>query len=395
MSSVPPGGWDPDDTGAVPVGPEPEYTGTGTGGAGSGGWGEEPRTEPFAIAALVWAIVSIVLPIVGTIVAFVLAAKASDSIRRSQGTRSGTNLVNAARIVAGAVIALWAIGLVVFLATRDDGNTSNVATPTQPTATSTTLPASTTTRPLVTTTTLAPATTTAPAAPTTSVGPTLPPVTTVAPPPPTTQAPPVTTTTAPPTTTTSPEQGEEVRITQKLLVSGSNNQKIGPSNRGLPDDERVSVTYVVGQPLVIQWGINNGAPPLPTGTADCPATPPPPSPSSTTTSAPASTTTTAPSSSTTAPTSTTVPAANATAQLARTEAWKILNVIEADIKNGRLNITGVQLIGTYPIEGAADGDLDVVQVFYTNAGVLGNRPATKSFVAPPADDVQCLNPAFH
>ena len=393
MSSVPPGGWDPDDTGAVPVGPEPEYTGTGTGGAGSGGWGEEPRTEPFAIAALVWAIVSIVLPIVGTIVAFVLAAKASDSIRRSQGTRSGTNLVNAARIVAGAVIALWAIGLVVFLATRDDGNTSNVATPTQPTATSTTLPASTTTRPLVTTTTLAPVTTTAPAAPTTSVGPTLPPVTTVAPPPPTTQAPPVTTTTAPPTTTTSPEQGEEARITQKLLVSGSNNQKIGPSNRGLPADERVSVTYVVGQPLVIQWGINNGAPPLPTGTADCPSTPPPPTPSSTTTLVPASTTTLVPSS-TTSPTGTTVPASNATAQLARTEAWKILNVIAADIRNGRLNITGVQLIGTYPIEGADDGDLDVVQVFYTNAGVLGPRQATKSFQTPPADDVQCLNPAF-
>ena len=391
MSSVPPGGWDPDDTGAVPVGPEPEPTGTG--GAGSGGWGEEPRTEPFAIAALVWAIVSIVLPIVGTIVAFVLAAKASDSIRRSQGTRSGTNLVNAARIVAGAVIAFWAIGLVVFLATRDDGNTSNVATPTQPTATSTTLLPSTTTRPLVTTTTLAPVTTTAPAAPTTSIGPTLPPVTTVAPPPPTTAAPPVTTTpvttTVPPTTTTSPEQAEEARITQKLLVSGTNNQKIGPSNRGLPDDERVSVTYVVGQPLVIQWGINNGAPPLPTGTADCPSPP-----SSTTTTAPSSTTTTAPSSSTTSPTGTTVPPSNATAQLARTEAWKILNVIGADIRNGRLNITGVQLIGTYPIEGADDGDLDVVQVFYTNAGVLGPRQATKSFQTPPADDVQCLNDAF-
>ena len=87
MSSVPPGGWDPDDTGAVPVGPEPEPTGAG--GAGSGGWGEAPRTEPFAIAALVWAIVSIILPIVGTIVALVLAARAADSIRRSGGTRSG------------------------------------------------------------------------------------------------------------------------------------------------------------------------------------------------------------------------------------------------------------------------------------------------------------------
>src|SRR5262249_3936651 len=128
MSSTPPGGWGPDDTGAVPVGPEPEPTGVG--GQGSGGWGEAPRTEPLAIAALVWAVVSIVLPVVGTIVAFVLAARASDSIRRSRGTRSGRNLVDAARITAGVVIALWAIGGIVWIATRnDDSGSSNVAVP--------------------------------------------------------------------------------------------------------------------------------------------------------------------------------------------------------------------------------------------------------------------------
>jgi hypothetical protein len=54
----------------------------------------------------------------------------------------------------------------------------------------------------------------------------------------------------------------------------------------------------------------------------------------------------------------------------------------------------VQLIGTFPIEGAIEGEVDVVQVFYTNADVLGNWPASKAFQAPPADTVQCLNPAF-
>src|SRR3954469_5840479 len=117
MAQVPP--WDPDDTGGVPVGPEPEPTGAGGGGSGGaggaggsggggsgpGGWGEEPRTEPFAIAAMVWAVVSIVIPVIGTIIAFVLAQKASDSIRESQGTRKGDGLVTGARVVAGVVLA--------------------------------------------------------------------------------------------------------------------------------------------------------------------------------------------------------------------------------------------------------------------------------------------------
>src|ERR1041384_6874140 len=120
-----------DDTGAVPVGPEPEPTGAG-GPGGPGGWGEA-RVEPFAIAALVWAVVSIVIPVIGTIVAFVLAAKAADTIRRSRGERTGTQYVTAARIVAGAVLALWIIGGIAFLALRDDGGSDdNVAVPTQP-----------------------------------------------------------------------------------------------------------------------------------------------------------------------------------------------------------------------------------------------------------------------
>src|SRR5215470_17648171 len=168
MSSVPPGGWDPNDSDAVPVGPEPEPTGAG--GAGSGGWGEAPSTEPFAIAALVWAVLSILLPIVGTIVAFVLAARAADSIRRSNGTRSGQGLVTAARVVAGVVIALWAVGLIVWVATRDNSSGSDVTSPTQPPSTSTTLPATTTTtHPLTTTTTKPVATTTTLVVPTTSI----------------------------------------------------------------------------------------------------------------------------------------------------------------------------------------------------------------------------------
>src|SRR3974390_1638109 len=115
MSSVPPddpypNGGEGDDTGGVPLGPQPEPPGAG-GRGGPGGGGEAPRTEPFAVAAMVWAVVSIVIPVLGTIVAFVLAQRASDSIKRSQGTRRGEQLVTAARITAGAGLALWAVGL--------------------------------------------------------------------------------------------------------------------------------------------------------------------------------------------------------------------------------------------------------------------------------------------
>jgi hypothetical protein len=94
-------------------------------------------------------IVSIVIPLVGTMVAFVLAQRASDSIRRSQGTRRGDQLVTAARITAGAVLALWAIGLVSFFALRsgDSSNDNDVAVPTQP-------PVSTTFAPITTVTTV-------------------------------------------------------------------------------------------------------------------------------------------------------------------------------------------------------------------------------------------------
>src|SRR5262249_28747741 len=79
MAQQPP--WEPDDTGAVPVGPEPEPSGAGggwagggedSGGTGPGGWGEEPPNEPLAIAALVWTIVGLVVVVLGTILALAL-----------------------------------------------------------------------------------------------------------------------------------------------------------------------------------------------------------------------------------------------------------------------------------------------------------------------------------
>ena len=397
--------WGPDDTGAVPVGPEPEPTGVSGSGEGPGGWGGEARLEPFAIAAMVWAVVSIVLPIVGTIVAFVLAARAADSIRRSRGTRSGTNLVVAARVVAGAVIALWAIGLIAFVALggSDDSNGNKVAVPTQPPITSTTLVPTTSTTIPPTTSTISPTTTTAPPPPTVitvapppTQAPTTPP--TQAPTTPPTQAPTSpsdsTTTTKPAgtTTTTSPQQ----RLTARI------EERIGASNRGVPADERVVVQYTPGGTVTVTWAINNGTGTLPSGEPTCTA--PPPTVTSTTTTTTAapppeeSTTTSTTSTTTTTTTTTLVPAPpdEPTVQQARREARQILQVLRSDLRQHRIDATGVQLVGTYPITGPDDGDVDVVQVFYWG-DELAEKPlptAAKVFVAPPAAEVQCLNPAF-
>jgi hypothetical protein len=410
MSNLPPGGefpdepypneWQGGDTGNVPLGPEPEPTYAG-GAGGSGGWGDEPRTEPFAIAALVWAIVSIVIPIIGTIVAFVLAQRAADSIRRSQGTRKGEQLVTAARITAGAVLGLWAIGLVSFFALRggDSKNSSDVAVPTQPPVSTTLAPVTTvTTVPITTTTTKPPVTTTAP-----------PPTVTVVPPPstlaPTTVAPttaaPTTTppttappTTKPPTSTTIPDSQKSDVLAQKMLARA----QLGPSNRHVPDDERFQVDYQAGQVLTVTWAINNGAPPLPTGTATC--TVPPPS-TTTTTTVPGSTTTT---STTTSTTSTTTPGATTTTTTlpagqrttsdeSRYEARQILLVIKGQISALKLDFTEVQVIGTYPITGS--GEDAVAEVLYPHSAVQNVfTNYKKAFDVPPASAVQCLNPAF-
>jgi hypothetical protein len=400
-----PNAWNPDDTSAVPVGPEPEPTGAG-GTGGAGGWGET-RIEPFAIAALVWAIVSIVLPIIGTIIAFVLAARAADLIRRSRGERTGMQYVTAARIVAAAVLAIWIIGGIAYLALRDGGSSNdNVAVPTQPpsttvapiTSTSTTAPATTsTTRPQVTTTTAPPPTVTVippPTQPPTTAPPTSPPTTAA----PTTAAPttaapttaaPTTaapTTTKPPPTTTTPEEAA-AKVQSKALG------RIGDSNRSVPNDERVVVDYTPGKDLVVTWAINNGSVgEHPTGTPTC--TEPPTTTSTSTTSTTSSTSTTT-TTTTTVPgsTTTTQPATRTTQQQARYEAKQLLQSIRPQITSLKLDIKGVQLIGTYPIEGT--GEDDVVQALYAKSTVQGSLPGyLKIFDVPPAEVVQCLNPAF-
>ncbi len=90
----------------MPVRPKPEPTGAG-GFRRRRRLGAEAHVEPFAIAALVWAVVSIVIPVIGTIVAFVLAnagGKPASAVK--VGSARGTPYVAAARIVAGAVLAL-------------------------------------------------------------------------------------------------------------------------------------------------------------------------------------------------------------------------------------------------------------------------------------------------
>ncbi len=396
-----PNSWNADDTSAVPVGPEPEPTGAG-GAGGAGGWGSSARVEPFAIAALVWAVVSIVIPLIGTIVAFVLAARAADLIRRSNGEKTGKQYVTAARIVAGVVLAFWIIGLIAFLALRDgDSDNDNVAVPTQPPSTSIAL-TTTTTSPLTTTTTKPPVTTTVTVPPPTITvtppPPTEPPSTTAAPPttvvpPPTTVAPttaPPPTTTAPPPTT-SPDDGKAAKVQAKLLAR----PQLGPSNRGVPDDERFIVSYTPGKDLLVTWAVNNGTVgEHPTGTPSCTAPPTDPPPTSASSSTTTTTTTTLPDGEVSTTPAPTAPATGRTTpEQARFEAKQILASIKPQLQTLKLDVPRVQLVGTYPIDGATDDD--VVQVLYTKATVQnGLGDYKKAFDAPPAEAVQCLNPAF-
>jgi hypothetical protein len=58
-----------------------------------------------------------------------------------------------------------------------------------------------------------------------------------------------------------------------------------------------------------------------------------------------------------------------------------------------LNITNVQVVGTYPITG--HGESNVAEVTYSLATVQNpNFNYLKAFDVPPAESVQCLNPAF-
>jgi hypothetical protein len=176
--------------------------------------------------------------------------------------------------------------------------------------------------------------------------------------------------------------------------------QLGPSNRGVPDAQQYVVSYTPGQPLVVTWAINNGTPPLPTGSATCAAPTTTTSPSSTTTTAPSGSTTTTSTTTTTTTTTTTSPGATTTTvkpgtstqDQARNDAKAILQVIRQ--RRTFLNITEVQLVGTYPIGGAAD--VAVVKVTYPksilNSAV--NFPPAQAFEVPPAETLTCINPAF-
>lgn len=78
--------------------------------------GEQFSTSGNAIAALVLAIASwVVCPIVFAIVALVFASLGQKEIAASGGTRHGSELVTAARIVAWINIGLWAALIVIAL----------------------------------------------------------------------------------------------------------------------------------------------------------------------------------------------------------------------------------------------------------------------------------------
>jgi hypothetical protein len=185
------------------------------------------------------------------------------------------------------------------------------------------------------------------------------------------------------TTTTTPEQAA-AKVQAKLLA----NKQLGPSNREVPDAERFVVSYTPGKDLLVTWAINNGdAGDPPVGTPTCTA--PPTDPPSTT-----STTTTLPEGETTSSTATTTPQGKRTTpEQARYEAKQMLQSIKTQLTTLGLDVPGVQLVGTYPIEGA--GEDDVVQVLYSKSTVQNPLPAYKKmFDVPPAEVVQCLNPAF-
>jgi uncharacterized protein (DUF697 family) len=80
-------------------------------------------TEPFATAAVLTAIASALLPVLGTLVALSLAAKASREIHLAQGARGGSDLVARARTISCVVFAVWVAGLIVVLAVYGSSRT--------------------------------------------------------------------------------------------------------------------------------------------------------------------------------------------------------------------------------------------------------------------------------
>jgi hypothetical protein len=90
-----------------------------------------------------------------------------------------------------------------------------------------------------------------------------------------------------------------------------------------------------------------------------------------------------------------VNAPRTTQEQARYEAWQMLDSVKRSIKDFKLDIIGAQLVGTYPLQGTTG--VDVVQVLYSKK-TTENPPARAQyrtmFDVPPAEVLQCLNPAF-
>jgi hypothetical protein len=71
----------------------------------------------------------------------------------------------------------------------------------------------------------------------------------------------------------------------------------------------------------------------------------------------------------------------------------MLASIRGQLTSLKLEVPGVQLVGTYALEGTTESS--VVQVLYSKATVQsGIGDYKKAFDVPPAEALQCLNPAF-
>ncbi len=83
--------------------PPPEYL----------GYPPQPQTEGDAVAALVLSIVSwTVCPVICAVLALVMANRAEQTINASNGWRTGSGLVTAARIIAWVNIGVFAVAIV-------------------------------------------------------------------------------------------------------------------------------------------------------------------------------------------------------------------------------------------------------------------------------------------
>ena len=302
------------------------------------------------------------------------------------------------------MLALWIIGGIAFLALRDgDESNDNVAVPTQPPSTSIAPPTtSTTTRRATTTTTHPPVTTTAPP-PTITVitaaahqAPTTAPPTTPPTAPPTTVVPPPTsavdhraaTTTKPPPSTTTPQQAA-AKVQAKAA-----RRRSAPATAASRRRARRRAATRRASDLVVTWAINNGD----VGEHCRPARPRARAAdrSRRTTTSTTTTTTQPDGDGRRPPPTTTLPrqAHDASSRLAPRRK-EILQSIKPQIAQpAHLDITGMQLIGTYPIEAAGD-ERRRPGALQQGDACRGNLPAYKKmFDVPPAEVVQCLNPAF-